>query len=38
MEELGFHRKYRPKTLSEYIGNEKLKQSVNFEYHLKIYY
>ena len=28
MEELGFHRKYRPKTLSEYIGNEKLKQSV----------
>lgn len=28
MEELGFHRKYRPKTLSEYIGNEKLKASV----------
>ncbi len=28
MEELGFHRKYRPKTLAEYIGNEKLKQSV----------
>lgn len=28
MEELGFHRKYRPKTLAEYIGNEKLKLSV----------
>ena len=28
MEELGYHRKYRPKTLSEYIGNEKLKKSV----------
>ena len=28
MEELGFHRKYRPKVLSEYIGNEKLKASV----------
>lgn len=28
MEDLGFHRKYRPKTLSEYIGNEKLKKSV----------
>lgn len=28
MEDLGFHRKYRPKTLSEYIGNEKLKESV----------
>lgn len=28
MEELGFHRKYRPKTLAEYIGNEKLKTSV----------
>ena len=29
MEELGFHRKYRPKTLKEYIGNEKLKKSVS---------
>lgn len=28
MEELGFHRKYRPKTLAQYIGNEKLKKSV----------
>ena len=28
MEELGFHRKYRPKTLKDYIGNEKLKSSV----------
>lgn len=28
MEELGYHRKYRPKTLAEYIGNEKLKVSV----------
>ena len=28
MEDLGFHRKYRPKTLSEYIGNDKLKASV----------
>ena len=25
---LAYHRKYRPKTLSEYIGNEKLKKSV----------
>ena len=29
MEELGFHRKYRPKTLKDYIGNEKLKKSVS---------
>ena len=28
MDDLGFHRKYRPKTLSEYIGNDKLKASV----------
>lgn len=28
MEELGFHRKYRPKTLIDYIGNEKLKKTV----------
>lgn len=28
MEELGFHRKYRPKTLDEYVGNDKLKKSV----------
>lgn len=28
MDDLGFHRKYRPKTLEEYIGNEKLKESV----------
>ena len=28
MEELGFHRKYRPKKLSEYVGNTKLKESV----------
>lgn len=28
MEEIGFHRKYRPKTLTEYIGNERLKKSV----------
>ena len=28
MDDLGFHRKYRPKTLSEYIGNDKLKESV----------
>lgn len=28
MEDLGYHRKYRPKTLNEYIGNEKLKKSV----------
>lgn len=29
MDELGLHRKYRPKTLSEYIGNDKLKESVS---------
>ncbi len=28
MEELGFHRKYRPKTLKEYVGNKDLKKSV----------
>ena len=28
MEELGFHRKYRPKTLDEYIGNKDLKNSI----------
>ena len=26
MEELGFHRKYRPKTLKEYVGNKDLKK------------
>lgn len=28
MDDLGFHRKYRPKTLGEYIGNERLKKSI----------
>lgn len=28
MEELGYHRKYRPKTLGQYVGNDKLKRSV----------